>query len=486
MHADQALEDLDFGSVNSESEDELDQLFVRTGDFDKFLRPKVWLVLGAKGTGKSALFEYFTKFESTAREQAGDALENVVIATGTGFGDLTEIATQDLMEIKQGADTYDHDQLWRLYIAIKSGMALGDGFKIPRGPLRDLLNAVGEKRDYRIGSLLRDLWVLTIGKAPETVTVNTGGASVALSGGKRNLDVVTLLDDVQTALADAGKVLWLLFDKIDEIWPADRNERKRALEGLMTASMQIRRTFPAIQPIILLRTDLWAELDFTNKDHLTDKRIELSWTSNHLTSLLVKRAVHQNAVREYVDGRFSALSGRDIDAWGPEERLDALKVIFPSTAYPGEREAAIMDWLVERVRDGRRTVLPRDAIVLSNAAAELQREIGIAGSPSLLSREVVREAFTKTSEVRCESFLAEFPNLREHFRRFSGQTTAEFSRSELLNLMDGLDPSGDELLERLFEIGVVRPNTGRVLTATSYEIPRLYRNGLGLVIRGRP
>lgn len=200
----------------------------------------------------------------------------------------------------------------------------------------------------------------------------------------------------------------------------------------------------------------------------------------------MKRAVHQNAVREYVDGRFSALSGRDIDAWGPEERLDALKVIFPSTAYPGEREAAIMDWLVERVRDGRRTVLPRDAIVLSNAAAELQREIGIAGSPSLLSREVVREAFTKTSEVRCESFLAEFPNLREHFRRFSGQTTAEFSRSELLNLMDGLDPSGDELLERLFEIGVVRPNTGRVLTATSYEIPRLYRNGLGLVIRGRP
>ena len=52
--------------------------------------------------------------------------------------------------------------------------------------------------------------------------------------------------------------------------------------------------------------------------------------------------------------------------------------------------------------------------------------------------------------------------------------------------MKGLKPRNDELLERLYEIGVVRPDTGRVLTASSYQIPRLYRSGLGLTIRGRP
>ncbi|WP_159078243.1 P-loop ATPase, Sll1717 family [Salinibacterium hongtaonis] len=477
---------LDFGSVNSESEEDLDRLFVRTEDFDRFLKKNVWLALGAKGTGKSALFELFTKYEGTARYLAGPALDNVLIAAGTGFGDLSEVATGDLQSLRDENAGFDHDRLWRLYIAIKAGLALDSSFTVPRGPLRDLLTAVGDRRDFRVGPLLHELWELAIGSAPSEVTITAGGTSVALRGGRRTLDVVTLLEDVNAALESNGKVLWLLFDKVDEIWPTNRDERRKALEGLMTAVMQIRRTFPMIQPKIMLRTDLWSELDFTNKDHLTDKRIELAWNSGHLANLLIKRAIRLPEVRSYVDSRLPALAARAVEEWTADERLGALDTIFPSTAYPGEREALFMDWLVERVKDGRGTVLPRDSIVLANAASEYQRPQGSHSGSSLLSREVVRQAFTRTSEIRYESFLAEFPNLREHFRRFSGQTKAEFTRSELVELMDELTPSDDALLERLFEIGVVRPNTGRVRTATSYEIPRLYRTGLGLVIRGRP
>lgn len=459
---------------------------MRTGDFDKFLRPHVWLALGAKGTGKSALFELFTRFESTARELAGSALDDVVIAAGTGFGDLSEIATGDLQALRDSAESYDHDRLWRLYIAIKAGLALDSSFKVPKGPLKDLLAAVGHRKDLRVGPLLRELWQLTVGNPPEQISITAQGATVSLKGGKRSLDVVTLLQDVNDALKAQGKTLWLLFDKVDEIWPADREERRRALEGLMTAVMQIRRAFPAIQPKVMLRTDLWTELDFTNKDHLTDKRIELGWSAIPLTSLLIKRALRHGDVRVFVEEKRPGLAGRLVDDWSADERLDALTVILPTTAYPGEREAAIMDWLLERVRDGRDTVLPRDSIVLTNSAADKQRDLGEVGTTALLSREAIREAFTRTSEIRYESFLAEFPDLREHFRRFTGQTKADFSKVELTDLMEGLTPSGDELLERLFEIGVVRPNTGRVQTAASYEIPRLYRNGLGLVIRGRP
>lgn len=482
----EALRALDFGSVNSESEDDLDRLFVRTGDFDKFLRPKVWLALGAKGTGKSALFELFTKYEDTARHLAGESLDDVILAAGTGFGDLTEIATGEIQALKHEVEGYDHDKLWRLYIAIKCGLALDESFEIPKGPLKELLRAVGGRRDYRIGSLLSQLWTLAIGRAPNSVKLSAGGASVSLSGGNRQLDVVTLLEDVNAALAKSNKTIWLLFDKIDEIWPSDRAERKSALEGLMTASMHIRRTFPAIQPVVLLRTDLWSELDFTNKDHLTDKTIILNWGPGHLASLLVKRALSNAPVREYVHKTIPKLAGREVEEWTADEVLEALKEIFPPTAYPGEREAEIMDWLMERVTDGLNTALPRDTIVLANSAAENQRDRGEVGTSSILTRESVREAFTRTSEVRNESFLAEFPELREHFLRFSGQTKAEFTRQELLDLMSGLEPTGDALLGRLFEIGLIRPNTGRVLTARTFQIPRLYRTGLGLVIRGRP
>lgn len=486
MTSAEALEALDFGSVNSEAEEDLDRLFVKTGDFDKFLRPKVWLALGAKGTGKSALFELFTKFEDAARALAGDALNDVIIAAGTGFGDLSEVATGDIQTLRDANANFDHDRLWRLYIAIKAGLAIPRGAKVPKGPLRDLLTGVGDRKDFRVGPLLGQLWEVAVGSAPQEMSVSAGGATVVLRGGKRSLDVVTLLEDVNDALQQSGKTLWLMFDKVDEIWPADRNERRRALEGLMTATMQIRRQFPAIQPKVLLRTDLWGELDFTNKDHLTDKRIELAWESVHLTNLLVKRAVRHDAVHDYVKDGLSSLQDRGVDQWSADERLEALTTIFPPTAYPGDREAEIMDWLVERVKDGRKTVLPRDSIVLANEAANLQRDRGEAGAPPLLSREVVRQAFTRTSEIRYESFLAEFPGLRDHFRQFSGQTKADFSRAELLELFEGLDPHGEPLLERLYEIGIIRPNTARISTATSYEIPRLYRSGLGLIIRGRP
>lgn len=487
MNMNEALSALDFGSVNSESEEDLDRLFVRTTDFDKFLKKNVWITLGAKGTGKSALFELFTKFEESTRRMSGDSLQKTIIAAGTGFGDLSEIATGDLQHLKDGAENYDHDRMWRLYIAVKAGLAVGAaGLKVRRGPLRQLLTGIGEKRDFRVGPLLKELWTLAIGTAPSEVTVSTGGASLKLNGGKGTLDTVTLLQDVHAALVDSDASLWLMFDKVDELWPSDRNERKKSIEGLMTACMHIRRTFPAIQPKVFLRTDLWGELDFTNKDHLTDKRIELNWTTAHLSSLLLKRATKNNAVMQCICARHAELDGRPVDTWTPDEKLAALQVVFPATAYPGDREAAIVDWLVERVRDGRGTVLPRDAIVLANSAADLQREVGSMDSGTLIGREAIRQAFTRTSQIRCESYLAEFPDLREHFRRFSGQTTSEFSRQELLDLMGGLSPLGDELLERLFEIGVLRPDSGRVVTARSYEVPRLYRTGLGLVIRGRP
>lgn len=481
------LSSLSFGKVDSESEVELDKLFVRTGDFERFASDEIWLALGAKGTGKSALFELMTKFEATARSLSGVSMDNAIVAAGTGFGDLSEVATGDIQLLRDTEAGFDHDRLWRLYIAVKAGLALGPKVKVAKGPLRDLLHALGEKKDFRVGPLLQQLWELTLGSAPAEVTVTAGGSTVSLKGGKKSLDVVTLLNDVNDALEQDGKRIWLLFDKVDEIWPADRAERKRALEGLLTASMQIRRTFPRIQPKILLRTDLWAELDFTNKDHLTDKRIELNWKSAQITTLLLKRAVASDSVRNYVESRSAPMRGKEVEELSISDREDALLAIFPSTVYAGQREARTTAWMVERVTDGRGTVLPRDAIVLANSATRLEIDRGgDEESATLLSRDSVREAFTKTSEIRCEAFLAEFPDLREHFRRFSGQQTSRFSRDDLLRLMGGLEPSGDALLERLFEIGLVSPDTGRVLTARSYEVPRLYRTGLGLIIRGRP
>ena len=55
------LRSLTFGSVDSESETDLDKKFIRTKDFFDFVNPQKVLILGAKGSGKSALFQMFAK-----------------------------------------------------------------------------------------------------------------------------------------------------------------------------------------------------------------------------------------------------------------------------------------------------------------------------------------------------------------------------------------------------------------------------------------
>lgn len=483
---DAALHALDFGKVDAESEADLDQRFVRTADFERFASDDIWIALGPKGTGKSALFEIFAKHEPLARQLAPRSLDGVLIATGTGFGDLSELATGDIERLS-GESGYDHDKLWRLYIAIRVAMGLASaGISVPNGPLRDLLRALGEEADLRVLPLMKSLWKTVIGEAPSEISIASRGATVTLRGGKRALDVVTLLQEAQEALEAAGKRIWIFFDKIDEIFPSNPDERRRAIEGLLTASMSIRRQFPAIQPKILLRTDIWQDLRFTNKSHVADKRVTLTWSRAQIAVLLLKRACVDPLVRALVEDTVPALKSSNVESLSGFDVERGLKVIFPETVYPGEREADIVDWVVARVTDAQGTVLPRETIMLGNNAKSLQAAMdGRADNPALLSREAVREAFTLVSTERASSYLAEFPDVEPHLKRFRGEQTSSFARDELARLMTGLQPYDVDLYDRLYEIGVLEPVKGTTVTAGSFEIPRLYRVGLGLVIRGR-
>jgi hypothetical protein len=476
------LSTLDFGRVDAESESDLDRRFVRTSDFVRFINPEIQLLLGAKGTGKSAIFDLFARFEPTARSLAESRIDDVVIVTGTGLSDLHEVATGDLDELTP-RDGYD--AIWRLYVAVKTAFALEPLLDDSSRSVRGLLRAAGELPDRRIGPLLKGLWTrLVSGDTPGQV----GFAGVSVGDFEHGaLDVTQLLHDADSLLERRGKRAWILFDKVDELFPSRPAERKLALEGLLAATMSMRRTFPRIQPRVFLRTDLWAEVDLTNKTHLVDKLVTLSWTREQLARLLVKGAMTDPEVRAYVRRRAQGLP-EDSDLASDPQIEAGLQALMPATVYPGTREAGIVDWIYARVTDARGTAFPRETIYLGNRSRDHQIRLGSGGTETqaLMGREAVRAAFTDVSVARCQTYLAEFPSLRPHFARFQGKTKADFSREEVDAMMEGLRPGGVELLTELFEVGVLRPVDGPVTTAARFEIPRLYRQGLGLVIRGRP
>jgi hypothetical protein len=478
------LKALDFGRVDAESEFDLDQRFVRTADFERFVEPDVQLVLGAKGTGKSAIFDLFARFEETARREAGDQVRDVVVVTGTGMGDLYEVRTGDLEEMKPGEG---YEEMWRLYIAVKVAFAIEDLARNTNGSVSELLRVAGKLPDRRLGPLVKQLWTLLVSaRAPGSIGV-VGISLADFESGK--LDVTQLLFDADQLLARHGKRAWVLFDKVDELFPSNPPERQLAIEGPLSTSMSMRRTFPQIQPRVFLRTDIWSDVNLTNKTHLVDKTVTLSWSRDGLAQLLVKGAGTQEGIREYLMSTTS-VDPRSVEAHQSADVEALLLRLLPPTAYPGEREAGIVDWIHARVQDSRGTAFPRETILLGNRSRDAQVRRGAAASEgdsgALIGREAVREAFAQVSELRCSTYLAEFPALRAHFRRFEGKTTAEFTRAEVEAMMNGLTPAGVDMFRALHEVGVLKPADGNESTATRFEVPRLYRQGLGLVIRGRP
>src|SRR5690606_23202305 len=114
----EAFADLNFGSVDAESEPDLSSKFLRTEDFAGFISSKTSLILGPKGSGKSALFEIITKNEYMARSWAPQELKNVIFVEATGFRDASEIDTETIEELKKNSD-FGYPRLWELYFSIK-------------------------------------------------------------------------------------------------------------------------------------------------------------------------------------------------------------------------------------------------------------------------------------------------------------------------------------------------------------------------------
>lgn len=160
--------------------------------------------------------------------------------------------------------------------------------------------------------------------------------------------------------------------------------------------------------------------------------------------------------------------------------------VFAKQVYKGKKEAKMVDWLLQRITDGLGGRYPRELINFANYAKEEQKDLQSFDENCLISGNAIKKAFVKVSEVKCNTFLSEFPNLKQHFERFQGKDSAKYSREQLMDLMEGLEPSGDDMICEIYETGILEAKNGRSATDSLFEIPKLFRTGLGLVLKGRP
>jgi hypothetical protein len=467
-----ALASLTFGGGDSESEPDLDRQFIQTEDFDRFLNPSVALVLGPKGAGKSALFELFAKYGATARQLAGDKLNTVIVATGSGFNDVSEITPTDLVPVMT-ARPGGLEQLWVTYYAVRLATELRDQGFTSAGPLKQYLRASEQLPDRRILGLLRSVWTAVGGDPPESVDVMVAGSGIKVAGGARAIDALDLLEDIDHVLGASNRRLWLLFDKLDEMFAADRKANREVLESMFAATKRIRTGFRNINPRIFLRTDIWRDLEFAGKSYLDDKQLRLSWNRSDLARLLLRRATASRPVTEFLAQREAGPAWRHTSELSDDEVIAGLHNILP----PDIDGMLGLDWILVRITDASAHAFPRELIGFGNLAREWQSDVGEPGGNALLSQEALREAFPTVSQRRCESFLTEFPDVKSHLSRFAGLDDWLLERADLRRWFEPLEPSGDDAIMRLYEVGVLEPVDGHPRRADRFTVPMLYRPG---------
>jgi hypothetical protein len=518
MEPQELLNGMNFGRVDAETDSRFDSCFIGTEMLRHVLQPQHSLVLGSKGSGKSAAFRLLCQDRNRVESLLPKNYEELFFIPVYGLqtdDDLPGLEFQDL----HFSSIDDFRNFWLLYIGLKSAATLThskrmeeivnqskskelkNGYKTIKNVIRDL----GISREpgsfakfkFKIKNFVRprvNAQVLESEAFNRLLSIDFPH--------RTGMSVKALLDTIDMVLEESNCVAWVLLDKLDLIFIDDFARLKSAITALVQILVEHGNRFKNTQFKIFLRNDIYRQLRIVNKSHLVSYTQEMKWKEHLLMKLLVSRAVADDNVREYVSG----VLGEEIEVAHVIQGDEALvQKVFYSIFEPslngngngnGNGSGSVPEpvpfthiWVLKHLTDGMGHVYPRELIHLGNIAVEKQREInreeGKHASTRLISSAALREAFADVSVYRCDTYLySEFPHLAKHFDLFRGSDKATFHRSELYKLFEALDPTGDEAIRSIYDAGLITPMGRTVDSSMEFKVPLLYRTGLGITQRG--
>jgi hypothetical protein len=494
------LKTVDLGSSVAEKDELLESARVETSVFGDLLADRVDLVPGTKGSGKSALYRMFVDFlaPELLRER------KVVVAHGVrAHGDNVFQAFKERFQRLSEDEFVD---FWCIYLV---SLAHEQFLKNPeyKSHLARCGSEIDEFRracdaagipEITARKSLRDVleWVLNA-----LQRMHPKVAYVAPEGGKVEL---TLFDDVpqdspeapstpqarlpryvgdikaalEAVLTRADLSLWLMVDRLDEIFPRRSQLETKALRGLLRTldifeSRQIRVK-------VFLRDDILeqvttGEQGFTALTHVTAREAAtLQWSPEDILMLILKRLFASNRLCVFLGVDRTRLAASQ------DYRLESFYKVFPKTVYSPPNQSRTLEWIYSHTKDGRGVVTPRDVIDLLTKAKQHQQDefqqdpIGLADS--LIGSGAIRYGLAELSKrKRAKVLKAEFPHLWPEIAKFIGGKT-EYTETAIRKLLGG---SSRTTVADLVSIGLLeqlRHKSGSI----SYRIPFLYRDGLEL------
>ncbi|MGD1001365.1 MAG: hypothetical protein ABSA67_11790 [Candidatus Brocadiia bacterium] len=450
-----ALEKIDFGFGAAQHDTNLKHYFYKSVAFDLTCSDRIYLVLGAKGAGKSAIYQMLREWE-----------DKIPIFKKPNLWLGEEPQLQQHWATLHPAVSSSKVGLWRFHIA-----SLIAGLLINEDRLAETTRKTFERFLVRWGlvGIVPTPW-----QSLRTLKFKVGiGEYVTTEIPPKIPLAMTECDQVihlaSSWLDEQGADLWICLDSLDEVRlnGSKEDEIAELLSSLMTAVSDLIR-LRRLKFKLFFRSDIYDELGYVNKDHFSALKLTLKWTKEDIGILLAHRLAVLHP--EHNDDIIYPVAQKWLD-----------EVFDWEEPYAGGFEV-----LYERFKDGNGDALPRDFVNFCIEAQKSQLTFnrqGVNKPTCLISAEAIRQAIDLTAADKLNDFLQVFPNYSQTYKQLSGHNSRTFNRKQLSAALGKADLDAKLVISDLVRIGAVAVKDRKAVNQSdSFEIPYLY--ALALKIGG--
>lgn len=434
------IQDLTFGLPAAERDKDLLACFVESDSYNRVANKGHNVILGNRGTGKSAIF----------KKIAEDWRKNKDIVISLAPEEFSYEMMGRILEAEAKGAWAKHGAYsvaWKYLIYIQTFKEVAANGFFKSGKSAKLYNFIRDKiKDYDrnpIGlliSFLKRMEGIKIGKYEAEMKTKELDRLYKLD---EISDLVSILDDALGRL----KVI-VLVDELDKGWDASE-DAKGFVAGLFSAAMAINAKHSNLRVLISLRRELYENIPELYEDYqkISDTVETISWNEDSLLELAARRIERWNSEISYVSFQ---------ERWN---RVFSEKLTYRSTGS--------FNYVIDRT-----LFRPRELVQFANGIAGEARQ---HGRHLPLDYDSIAGAEGRYSEARLGDIAAEYkhqyPGLIHLFETFRGlrfnMSKNEFQK-HLLGVACGeytlskdtdkwaKDADPDQLVKILWEVGFIK------------------------------
>lgn len=302
-------------------------------------------------------------------------------------------------------------------------------------------------------------------------------------------------------LITQNKYIIVVYDYLDRLLTEEANLRGRLVGALLGLWYEYQNRFSNLRSKIFLRKDIYDReipTGLTDKVKLDNFKQEIEWDQSQLLNLVWKRVLEQDptTVTKFIKSSIATeIEENDglgfVPSFSVEQHTKLLEGLF-GKRMGGNNKAFPYNWIMQHIADTHKHIQPRSILNLFGLGAQhqLKNSTTSSASPAIIRALNFESVLIDVSEGRVRDLIEEYPEYKPFFDGLNAQLKKfPVSEAQLIqaiqtiisSMSNGSDFNYELVITKLKDIGVLYEYTyNKKNIGMRYHIPDLYLFGLGL------